>query len=187
MELRIGGGEFRGRLLHHGQGQSVRPTPGAVRAALADILRDRLPGARVLDLFAGFGSTGLELLSRGAGEVVFVEKDNRAAAILRRNLELLAVLDRTHLWQMPVAAALDRTDLGRYDIVFVDPPYERGLACGTTVRLGDRGGMLAPEAVVIVQHSRREELPAEAGGLRRWRERRSGDTVLSFYEEANSA
>ncbi len=165
----------------------MRPTPGAVRAALADILRDRLPGARVLDLFAGYGSTGLELLSRGAGEVVFVEKDPRAAAILRRNIALLAVPDRAHLWQMPVSAALARADLGRFDIVFVDPPYERGLAGATTERLGERGGLWQPEAVLIVQHSRREELPAAAGALRRWRERRSGDTVLSFYEEADPA
>ncbi|MBI2298172.1 MAG: 16S rRNA (guanine(966)-N(2))-methyltransferase RsmD [Armatimonadetes bacterium] len=185
-EARIVGGSAKGRVLHTGKGLAVRPTPAGLREALGSILRERLPGARVLDLFAGYGCTGLELLSRGAAFACFVERDGRAAELLRRNLAELGFAAQAEVRRETVERALSEL-AGRFDLVFVDPPYESGQAEATLVRLGGLPGLWSPGGQVIVQHSRREPLPLAAGGLRRFRERQTGDTVLSFYAEEETA
>lgn len=182
---RICGGEAGGRALFTGKGLRVRPTPAGVREALGDILRERLPGAAVADLYAGYGCTGLELLSRGAKVAVFVERDRQAVALLRRNVAALGYDACAHVRPMGVASGLEAlaNEGWRFDIVFVDPPYETGEAAKTLDRLARHPELLAEGAVVVVQHSRREALDALVGPLERCRERISGDTVLSFYEQ----
>lgn len=186
MRLRITGGSARGRYLESGHGRSTRPTPAGVREALASMVQRELAGARVLDLFAGFGSVGLELLSRGAESALFVESSGRAVGSLERNLEALGFAERGQVWQSSVAGALPKlaTEGRRFDIVFADPPYEVGLAVAVVGQVAEAG--VLDGGVLIVQHSRREELPEQAGRLARYRERRSGETVLSFYREGRT-
>ncbi len=187
MQLRIAGGAARGRLLSSGKGLSTRPTPAGVREALANILRDRLPGARVLDLFAGYGTCGLELLSQGAASALFVERDRTAWGCLRRNVALLGYDDRCEVWCATVAGALHTlADPPRqFELVFADPPYERDLAIDTLARLAAQPALLAPGGLAVLQHSKREPLAESTGRLRRTRQRVTGDTVLSFYEESD--
>lgn len=183
MQLRICGGEAKGRPLFSAKGDTTRPTPAAVREALTNILRHQLPGALVLDLYAGFGTVGLELLSQGAAEALFVEQQHQAARTLRRNVDTLAWHERCEVWQKPVAAALQELAAAgeTFDLVFADPPYERGLAPDVLARLSD-GAVLARRAKVIVQHSKREPLTESVGRLQRVKERAAGETHLSFYE-----
>jgi 16S rRNA (guanine966-N2)-methyltransferase len=118
--VRVVAGEFRGRRLAAPRGARTRPTADKVREALFSMLGD-VSGARVLDLYAGSGALGIEALSRGAESALFVERDARAAAVIRRNLDAVgvqaAVLQRD-------ALAFLRQEQGPFDLVFVDPPYD---------------------------------------------------------------
>jgi 16S rRNA (guanine966-N2)-methyltransferase len=118
--VRVIAGEFKGRRLHAARGTRTRPTADRVREALFSMLGD-LSGAHVLDLYAGSGALGIEALSRGAESAVFVERDDRALAALRRNLE--AVGAEAEVRRQDVPRFLARPE-GTYDLVFCDPPYD---------------------------------------------------------------
>jgi len=188
MQLRICGGDARGRTLFSGKGDTTRPTPAAVREALCNILRNQLPGALVLDLYAGFGTVGLEFLSQGAAEALFVEQQHQAARVLRRNVDALDWRERCDVWQKSVTTALHELAAAdeTFDILFADPPYDRGLAPDVLERLSD-GALLGEQAKVIIQHSKREPLPDSVGALTRVKERAAGETHLSFYERRSEA
>jgi 16S rRNA (guanine966-N2)-methyltransferase len=169
--MRIVGGKFAGLDLVSPNDFRVRPTAELVRAAMLDRLRDLLPNARILDLFAGTGALGLEALSRGAASADFVETRPSSLHALKANVSLLRARDRTRIFKrdaLPFAAALAE---GSYDIAFVDPPYES--------RMLDRvieGWQRTRFATVLVaEHATTHLLPA--GG----RVERFGETSVSFY------
>src|SRR5262249_2290844 len=122
-DVRVLAGAFKGRRLETPRGSTTRPTADQVRIALMDTLMPRLPGARLLDRFAGAGGVGLEALSRGAAHATFVERDARAVAALRANVEALGVTAAARVERADVRAALER--LARqglvFDIAFLDP------------------------------------------------------------------
>ena len=164
-------------------GAGTRPLGDRVKQTMFAILEPDLPGARVLDLFAGSGAGGIEALSRGAQHATFVERDLAATRVIASNLE------RTHLAgtaaDVITAEAvrwLQRRGAGPgpgYDIVFADPPYaEVGLLIAALEALAP---ILAPGARVVAKHFWREELPAQVGLLASERERRFGETALTFY------
>src|SRR5574341_849527 len=136
--MRVIAGAFKGRRLRTPRGHATRPTADQVRLALMDTLAPWLPGARVLDLFAGAGGVGLEALSRGAAHATFVERAAAAVAALRRNVATLALESRVQVLRGDVGRELERLarDGARFDIVFLDPPYEGDLVDGTVERLG---------------------------------------------------
>jgi 16S rRNA (guanine966-N2)-methyltransferase len=142
-----------------------------------DTLMPRLADARFLDLFAGAGGVGLEALSRGAAHATFVERDAQAIAALRDNVK---ALDVTAL----VAVLRELTALlasgERFDVVFLDPPYETGLVESTLEMLGG-GGLMLPDALVIAQHFTKRAPAAIVGRLGSFRTRRFGETTLTFY------
>ncbi len=158
-------------------GDALRPTSDRVREALFGRLGD-LDGARVLDLFAGIGALGIEALSRGAAEAVFVERAAPALAALRANLASLgleAVARVVRGDAATVAARLGRAG-ERFDLVLLDPPYASRQAAPALQALV-ASGALAPHATVVVESGRRHPVPP-VPGLRRVHERRYGDTVL---------
>ena len=179
---RIIAGSARGVRLE-APGLATRPLADRVKQTLFAILEPDLPGARVLDLFAGSGAAGLEALSRGAAHATFVERDKAAAAVIAANLA------RTHLagerarivraealaWLAgPEAAAA-----GPFGVVIVDPPYaDVDLLPATLEALGP---LLAPGARVVAKHFWRDTPPARIGLLASERERRFGETTLTFY------
>jgi 16S rRNA (guanine(966)-N(2))-methyltransferase RsmD len=145
--VRIIGGAWRSRLISFPAERGLRPTPDRVRETLFNWLGQDLSGKRCLDLFAGSGALGFEALSRGAAEVVSVEHSRAAAAALRENA---ARLDARG-WRLVVGDALHflrDPGAGRFDVVFVDPPYDSGLAAATLARLP---AVLAPGAAVYVE------------------------------------
>jgi 16S rRNA (guanine966-N2)-methyltransferase len=179
--MRIIAGTLKGRRLAPVQGRT-RPTAAKVRESVFNILGDAVFGVRVLDLFAGTGALGIEALSRGAAEIVFVEDHPGALKVLRRNLEDLGLGDRTTVWPLPVMAALKKL-AGRgesFDLAFLDPPYGGGAADAALRALASLN-LCRPGAPVVVEHSRRQTLPAECGPLRRLQVRRYGDTQVAFY------
>jgi 16S rRNA (guanine966-N2)-methyltransferase len=166
-------------------GEGTRPLADRVKQTLFAILEPDLPGARVLDLFAGSGAGGIEALSRGAAAAVFVDRDQGAVATIKANLT------RTHLggasavvvqadavrWAAEAAGPV----AGPYDLVLVDPPYDRpDLLAATLERLG-AGRVLATRGQVVAKHFWKDRPPGRAGLLASVRERRFGETALTFY------
>ncbi|HOS44808.1 MAG TPA: 16S rRNA (guanine(966)-N(2))-methyltransferase RsmD, partial [Armatimonadota bacterium] len=128
--MRISGGRFRGRMLKTPKGDATRPTSGVVRETLFNILAAELPGARVLDLFAGSGGVALEALGRGAAHATLVEHARPALACLKANIAALAVGEAVTVMPIPVTRALDvlaRQD-AQFDLVFLDPPFAAAAA-----------------------------------------------------------
>jgi len=150
-----------------------------------DTLTPRLPGAHVLDLFAGAGGVGLEALSRGAAHTTFVERDRRALAALRDNLAALGVHVRARVLGEDVERALDRLvrEGATFDVVFLDPPYESSLGDAALDRVG--AGGLATGAVVIAQHLTKRAPVVSAGALAAFRTRRFGETTLTFFRSGD--
>jgi len=184
MTLRVTGGSLKGRKLVAPRDDAVRPTSSRVRESLFSILGGAVDGD-VLDLYAGAGTLGIEAASRGARRVVFVESDPAHVALLRRNAELLAGVAEADILRMDARRAPRRL-LGRgerFDVVFLDPPYSRGLALETLQALGTHE-VLGDDAVVVVESSSADTLPADVGALHRDDERRYGGTTLSFYRGA---
>ena len=187
--MRIISGEFRGSLLPSPPDRQTRPITDRVKASLFDSLMGELPGAIVLDLFAGTGSLGLEALSRGAQGAVFVERRVRVAALLLSTIERFDLADRT---RVRIADAYDpprSTFEGSegYTMVFVDPPFRMASAVAGGDPLGrlmlklGSGDLLADKAVVILRHDRRSSVAETFGQLKMDKHRKYGSMVLRWY------
>jgi 16S rRNA (guanine966-N2)-methyltransferase len=183
--VRVIGGELKGRRLLVPGGRKVRPTSDRVREAIFDILGPGWNFQKVLDLFAGTGSLGIEALSRGTPEVVFVEQGKGALAILRGNVKALRLQSR--VWVLPLAVKRGIAVLGEkeevFDLIFMDPPYGKGLV-GKTLEEIARRRIVTSTGVIVAEHSSREEIPAPLG-LVLSQQRRYGDTALSFFQEVS--
>lgn len=180
--VRIIAGSDRGRRLKTPSGRGVRPTIDRVKEALFNILGDLVVDSRFLDLFAGAGGVGIEALSRGANQVVFVELDARHVEIIRENLKLCGFSDRARVYRNDAARACQI--LGqkgvRFDIIFADPPYGRGLHSSILGQI-DQAGILRAGGVVVLEHGSRDLVPSSTAHLKFSRTERYGDTQLSFY------
>lgn len=172
-------------------GRNTRPTTDRVKESVFGILGELLAGARVLDLFAGTGALGIEALSRGAVQAVFVEREPRAAGVLRENLRRTGLAGEARVLVRDVLAALGGARGaevgGPFDLVLLDPPYGTGLAGAALERLGSEGASLSDEALVMVEHSNHELPPDGVGTLRLVRRERYGETVVSFYRKTAGA
>jgi len=179
--VRIIAGAYKGRRLVTPRGETTRPTADQVRIALLDTLMPWLPEARVLDLFAGAGGVGLEALSRGAAHATFVERDARAVHALRANVTALGVARAARVVRDDVRRALQTLsrDGERFDVVFLDPPYDGDDVATTLDALGVE--LLADGAVVVAQHLTKRAPPTSVGGLTAFRARRFGETTLTFF------
>lgn len=172
MTVRIIGGELGGRRLAAPSGRGTRPTRAAVREAWFNALGSDLPGASVLDLFAGTGALGIEALSRGAASAEFVESDSRAYRALRRNLASLGLARRARSRRADVFRVLADVTDHAFDIALADPPYQTGTArrlVGVWLERPFAG-------ILCVEHGPRELDDVEPG----WR-RTYGETELSFF------
>lgn len=180
--MRVIGGRLKGRRLAGVKGR-LRPTADRVREAVFNILGPAVEGAQVLDLFAGTGALGIEALSRGAAGAVFVEEHRASLDVLRRNLTLCGLTDVGHIYVLPVQKALPHlaTQGQRFRLIFLDPPYEKGLA-GRTLALLARLSLLDTHGIIVVEHSRAEELAAAYGAWVCSDRRHYGGTMVSFYQ-----
>ncbi len=180
--MRIIGGSHRGRKLVDWEESGIRPMRDFVRGALFNILADFVPGAAFLDLYAGTGSVGLEALSRGARSCTFVDASAEACSIVRRNLDALDLLSVGEVFEGDALCLIDELARRgrRFDVVFVGPPYHRGLVPTTLAALGD-GRALAEDPVVVGEIHRTEEAGEAYGALRLVDARRYGDNRLLFY------
>jgi len=177
--VRIIAGAFRGRRLEAPSWANLRPTSDKLRETLFNILAPRVPGARVLDVFAGTGAIGLESLSRGAAQAAFIERDRRAAALVEENAALCGARDRCAIIRDTAERALQKPIAGDpFDLIILDPPYDYE-PLATVVSAA--ASHLAPNGLIVLEHARRRAAP-DAGGVRAVRTVVSGDSALTFFE-----
>jgi 16S rRNA (guanine966-N2)-methyltransferase len=194
--MRIIGGTAAGRLLKVPSGYDVRPTPDLVRQAVFNSLGARVAGARVLDLFSGSGAIGLECLSRGAESVVSVEKANRHATMIRKNLSESGLSSERHSLRIQdvfVAIAQLAGQKENFDLIIADPPFgEKNLGRRSTslsqALLDDETlpTLFAPEGLFVLGHTKRDTLSIPE----RWKEikeMKHGDSMMRFLQRASTA
>jgi 16S rRNA (guanine966-N2)-methyltransferase len=179
--MRVAGGNEKGRRLKGAVSPGTRATTERVRAAIFNILDpDQYQGGRVLDLFAGSGSLGIEALSHGAGWADFVEWDRRQSAVITSNLENTGFASQSHVHRLDVMQALQNLS-GHYDLVLLDPPYKMGGLDGLLEKIASQAGLVVDGGVVIAGHSKREDLKEPYGPLRLTSHRQYGDNVVDFF------
>ena len=177
--MRVIGGKYRSRVLASFEGDNGRPTADRVKESLFNILSLRFYGARVLDLFSGSGSLGIESLSRGAGEVVFNDVSKDSIAILRKNLKTLNIAEgagvRVHTLDAQLCLTAQKEP---FDIIFIDPPYR--LECGVeAIKTIAAKRLLKEDGVLVFERDRSFE--GEIDGLEAYDERKYGKTFLTFF------
>lgn len=188
--MRITGGELRGRTISAPRGMAVRPTTDKVRQSIFNILAHEIPEAKVIDLFCGCGSLGLEALSRGAESVVFVDVSEKSIRSLQQNLKSLDL--KSEVIQADWHTALNKLrESGRsFDLVFADPPYHdvkpewiaRQVFPDALKTDRDTPALLGPEGILIIE-SEADAPPVESARL--LKERTFGQTKVSFYTHLN--
>lgn len=179
--MRIISGKLGGRRLYSSSGDSIRPTSDRVREAVFSILSYRVGDAMVLDLFAGTGALGIEAASRGAAAVVCIDNSPNAIRLIQKNMNSLALADTLTVVKWDIARNLNCLQAAKplYDLVFLDPPYEKGLVEKTLDNLHRCQG-IKPGATLVVEHTARELLPEDRPYLELRDQRKYGKTLVSF-------
>ncbi len=191
--MRVIAGTYRSRILKSLKGLALRPTSDRLRETLFNVLGPGIAGSRFIDLFAGTGAIGIEALSRGAAEVVFVENHPPAVALIRRNLASLnirsgaTVLAADALRGLEKIASREKRGAVGYDFIFLDPPYAAAKDYARVLEFLGSANLLASGGIVVAEHRRSFDLPEEIGALRCYRVLRQGDAALSFYRVAIAA
>ena len=166
----------------------VRPTSDRLRETLFNVIAPRIEGARFLDLCAGSGAVGIEALSRGASEAIFVDKSRKLCALVEANLDLCRIPENeTEVIQAEAIDYLARSRKQKatpWDLVFFDPPYATDYLRVLEL-FGANSGLLAEGSLVIVEHHHKNALPEKLGSIVRSRVLKQGDSALSFFEPHN--
>ncbi|HET9180202.1 MAG TPA: 16S rRNA (guanine(966)-N(2))-methyltransferase RsmD [Terriglobia bacterium] len=187
--MRIISGQNRGQRIQTLKGMQLRPTSDQMRETLFDVLGLGIQDSTFLDAYAGSGAVGLEALSRGAKEVVFVEYHRAAVDLIRRNLAALKMKDGFYLMNTRVVRALERLNEegAVFDFIFLDPPYSETREYHQVLRHLGRSRLVTPASFVIAEHSRHYFLEERYNRLERTRSIRHGDAELTFYRLGQAA
>jgi 16S rRNA (guanine(966)-N(2))-methyltransferase RsmD len=180
--MRVIAGAKRGLRLTSVSSSQVRPTTDRTKKVIFDVLGDSIRSTVILDAFAGCGSLGIEALSRGAGQAVFIENDRRALSVLKKNLEKADLLSEARIFTTAVTEALRilAESTSKFDFIFADPPYHQSLA-QTTISDIERYGLLEQGGWLILEHETRQCLDLSATDLSLLKQKKHGETSVSFY------
>lgn len=179
--MRIISGKYKGNLVSF-QATHIRPTTDRVKESLFNILQGQIEGSRVLDLFSGTGSLGIEALSRGARDAVFVDANKKSADILRKNLQKLKVQEPTQIIQKDVLSFLKTYDGEPFDLIFSDPPFTEEMAHDVMLALS-KSKVFHGDTLMTIESGRREKIEEDYLPLIRYDVREFGDKFLSFYRK----
>ena len=188
--MRVIAGKFRSRQLKSLKGTALRPTSDRLRETLFNILSDRVPGSRFVDVFAGTGAVGIEALSRGAIETIFIERHGPAAALIRTNLQSLEVNTGLRVLAVDALRGLELLEKEPEEgprlptIVFLDPPYGNTEDYDRVLSFLGFAVLLDEQSIVVAEHRKNFDLPENIGNLQRVRVLKQGDACLSFYRVA---
>ena len=175
-------GEARGHKLKTLKGMATRPTTDRVKESLFNIIAANIPGSHVLDLFAGSGSLGIEALSRGADFAVFSDRSRESCGIIKENLQFTKYVEKSEVFLMGFEETLAKlASQGRkFDIVFLDPPYNKNFIQETLKNL-TRNDIIRDNGILVAEHHRDDQLPECSGRLKLSRRQKYGETAISFF------
>jgi 16S rRNA (guanine966-N2)-methyltransferase len=191
--MRVIAGTYRSRVLKSLDSAALRPTSDRLRETLFNVLGSTVSGAQFVDLFAGTGAVGIEAISRGAVDVLFVENHTPAAKLIRQNLHSLDIRRGATVLAMDALRALEKlqqlqkkTEFA-YNYIFLDPPYAAAEEYQRVMKFLSTAPFVSPGTIVIAEHSRKFELAEEFASLERVRVLKQGDAVLSFYRRRQNS
>jgi 16S rRNA (guanine966-N2)-methyltransferase len=185
--MRVIAGAYRSRVLKSLKGQALRPTSDRLRESLFNILGSSVENSRFIDVFAGTGAVGIEALSRGASEIIFIEHHPPAAALIRRNLESLGIGSGVSILPLDALRGLEKLAARHQpgdpsvDFVFLDPPYAQTEDYTRVLRFLGSAPFFSEGSVAVAEHSRKLHLADQFGKLQHTRIVRQGDAALTFY------
>lgn len=187
--MRVIAGKFHSRALKGPKTLRLRPTSDRLRETLFNVLGPAVEDTLFLDLYAGTGAVGIEAISRGAREVIFVESNAKAAGLIRANLAALGIAAGAEVMETAVLRGLEALAARHVlaDFIFLDPPYDSLAETNRALEFLDASRLLAPGGLVIAEHWRGSGLPARLNRLERTRLLEQGDAALSFYRPAAAA
>ncbi|MBF0223844.1 MAG: 16S rRNA (guanine(966)-N(2))-methyltransferase RsmD [Desulfobacterales bacterium] len=182
MTLRIIAGALKGKKLDTIDGKKVRPTSGKVREAVYSIISTQISDAIVLDLFAGTGAMGIEAISRGANKSIFIDNFTNSLSTIKKNVTKCRIENQSSIikWDILRNLSCISYDKPLFDIVFIDPPYGKNIVNQVLTNL-HMSKCLKPEALIIVEHSKEENILNEYIDFKRYDQRKYGQTFVSFY------
>ncbi|MFH1395004.1 MAG: 16S rRNA (guanine(966)-N(2))-methyltransferase RsmD [Candidatus Omnitrophota bacterium] len=182
--MRIIGGEYKGRKIKQPKQLTVRPTKDRVREAVFNIIAGKVPDSGVLDLFAGSGAYGLEALSRGAKQAVFVEKNKKTVSVLKENIQMLELEGHTAVLAMDVKKGLEFIwqNGQKFDVIFCDPPYSKGIV-KKTLNMINHYDILKPSGLMIIEHHRDESIPPSEGNVFVCKQKSYKNILISVFQK----
>ena len=180
--MRVVSGSAGGLKLKTRDSDETKPTLDRVKEAMFSMLDSYIPGASVLDLFAGSGALGIEALSRGAASAVFCDKDKDCISVIKGNLDFTKLSDKAKVIKGDFADVLKRlSEEGKkFSLILLDPPYEKGLE-RETMKLIEKYGLFTEDAVVLTEHAFEDKMPEEAGIFTVIKEKKYGTVGVSIY------
>lgn len=183
---RVISGKYRGAILMAPKGDKTRPTSDKVKEALFSMLQSEIPDSDILDLFAGSGQIGIEAVSRGAQEAVFVEQNAKSLQIIQANITKLHIEDETEIYRMEISKALRILgDAGKvFDIIFMDPPYSEAATYALKVmKLVSAYGLLKLDGRMVIEHASDTIIDQNVTNMTLSRRCKYGSTMLTFYKK----
>ncbi len=181
--MRITSGEHKGRRLRAGRKLRIRPTSDRVKESIFNILRGEIEGKRVLDIFAGVGSLGIEALSHGAESVTFVDSSSSSLRVLKKNLENLRLQDQSIMLHLDGLKALAKLESG-FQVIFADPPYLKGYVQKIVDSIA-KSSVLEIGGILVLEHHKKENFESPEDKLLLLKQRKFGDTVISIFQKRN--
>lgn len=178
--MRVIAGEARGKRLQGPKGSDVRPTTDRVKESVFNIIQFEVPGARVLDLFAGSGALGIEALSRGAAYCVFVDASKESVKIIRENVAACGMEKRCTIQRADSESFCKSFRGGTFDLVFLDPPYGKGMI-NLAIEALVSCDILSERGIIVAESNKEEDLPQEIGAIELAKVYHYGNTKISIY------
>lgn len=179
--MKIIAGKFKGRNLQYRERRGLRVTSQLVKEAIFSMVGDVVEGAEVLDLYCGYGTLGIEAISRGAKKVTFADVDGQALKQLSFFVEKLEIESQAELLKRDAVKVIKHQEPASCDLIIMDPPYH-AKAEEKTLEAINKEGILRPDGTVVVEHSSEYEMPRSVGKLVKTKDKTYGDTAVSIYK-----
>ena len=181
--MRVISGKVRGLKLNAPKNQDVRPTTDRVKENLFNMINSYIMDSNILDLFAGTGSLGIECLSRGAKNCVFVDISKESIAIVKSNIKKARVENESVVLNLDFKDAVSRlqSQKNKFDVIFMDPPYYKEMFVDALEKI-DNANLLDEEGIIVVEHDTKDILPDKVNRLEKTKDKKYGNTTLTFYK-----
>ena len=180
--MRIIAGEYKSRKIKQPKAERTRSTKDRIREAVFNMIAGEVPGSVVMDLFAGSGAFGLEALSRGAKKAVFVEKDARSARVIKENIGLLKVQERTLIITKDAFKAIEDSEGDKFDLIFADPPYNSNMIKKVLIII-NQCDIVNSSGFLVLEHHKNEDIPDSVGNVSIYKQRTYGKITISVFKK----